>query len=187
SGEIQNPFTTGLLLGIGETPEDWRETLGAIATLHLTHGHIQEVILQPHSPGTSQAKTEKPFPPAQLIEVVQVSRELLPANITLQIPPNLVDDDCLLACLEQGARDLGGIGPTDEVNPDYPHPTAARLAARLQPGDWHLQPRLPVYPQHDAWLPSLLRQSVQQWRTRLGQSPANWTKAPAIAAQKQLS
>ncbi|HEY9878891.1 MAG TPA: 7,8-didemethyl-8-hydroxy-5-deazariboflavin synthase subunit CofG [Leptolyngbyaceae cyanobacterium] len=166
AGELRIPFTTGLLLGIGETPDDWVETLDAIANLHHTYGHIQEVILQPHSPGQSQAHLGQPFPPEQLIQVVQLARQHLPANITLQIPPNLVDDDTLMACLEAGVRDLGGIGPTDEVNPDYPHPTATTLAERIQP-QWHLSPRLPVYPQYDAWLPTPLRERVQHWRRQL--------------------
>jgi FO synthase subunit 1 len=148
AGELRIPFTTGLLLGIGETPNDWWKTLQAIAQVHQRYGHIQEVILQPHSPGNQQLAAP-PFDPQQLPEVILQARQILPADITIQIPPNLVkDEQWLLACLEAGARDLGGISPKDEVNPDYPHIQEQRLRKILQSGGWELVPRLPVYPQY---------------------------------------
>ncbi|HEY9597881.1 MAG TPA: 7,8-didemethyl-8-hydroxy-5-deazariboflavin synthase subunit CofG [Cyanophyceae cyanobacterium] len=166
AGELQIPFTTGLLLGIGETPEDWRETLDAIAHLHLRYGHIQEVILQPHSPGSQQTWDAPPFNPHQLPEVIAIARQILPSDITLQIPPNLVPEPSwLIACIEAGARDLGGIGPKDEVNPDYPHPHVQRLQEILEPAGWELVPRLPIYPQYDLWLSPQLQTSVKSWRT----------------------
>ncbi|HEY9652391.1 MAG TPA: 7,8-didemethyl-8-hydroxy-5-deazariboflavin synthase subunit CofG [Coleofasciculaceae cyanobacterium] len=166
AGELQIPFTTGLLLGIGETPEDWRETLDAIAHLHSRYGHIQEVILQPHSPGSQQTWDAPPFNPHQLPEVIALARQILPSDITLQIPPNLVaEPSWLIACIEAGARDLGGIGPKDEVNPDYPHPHAQRLQEILEPAGWELVPRLPIYPQYDLWLSPQLQTAVKPWRT----------------------
>ena len=166
AGELQIPFTTGLLLGIGETENDWWETLEAIAHLHQRWGHIQEVILQPHSPGSQQTCDTPAFGPHQLPKVVATARKILPSDITLQIPPNLVTDPSwLLACLDAGARDLGGIGPKDEVNPDYPHPNYQKLAEILEPAGWQLVPRLPVYPQYYSWLPERLQTAVEQWRT----------------------
>ncbi|MBD2129954.1 7,8-didemethyl-8-hydroxy-5-deazariboflavin synthase subunit CofG [Microcoleus sp. FACHB-1] len=173
AGELRIPFTTGLLLGIGETQEDWWETLEAIARLHYTYGHIQEVILQPHSPGSQQSWDAPAFDPDQLPEVIAKAREILPADITIQIPPNLVGHPQLghpqgvplQVCLEAGARDLGGIGPKDEVNPDYPHPTAQELREILEPAGWELVPRLPIYPQYDSWLSPNLRSLVEGWRT----------------------
>ena len=174
AGELRIPFTTGLLLGIGETPEDWWETLGAIAQIHATYGHIQEVILQPYSPGSYEAWSAAAFNLHQLPEVIAQAREILPSDITIQIPPNLVgdtvgaiDESLLQACLEAGARDLGGLGPKDEVNPDYPHPTAQELREILALGGWELVPRLPVYPQYDSWLSPKLRSAVERWRTRV--------------------
>ncbi|MBD2139695.1 7,8-didemethyl-8-hydroxy-5-deazariboflavin synthase subunit CofG [Anabaena sp. FACHB-1237] len=148
AGQLKIPFTTGLLLGIGETEDDRWETLGAIADIHDQYQNIQEVILQPHSPGAEQSFDGLAFNPDHLPEVISQAREILPPDITIQIPPNLVKDDhWLLACLDAGARDLGGIGPKDEVNPNYPHLQVESLRNILQPAGWKLVPRLPVYPQ----------------------------------------
>ncbi|PMB03588.1 7,8-didemethyl-8-hydroxy-5-deazariboflavin synthase subunit CofG [Fischerella thermalis CCMEE 5273] len=165
AGELQIPFTTGLLLGIGETENNWWETLEAIANFHQRYHHIQEVILQPHSPGNQQSFDAPPFDPNQLPEVICKARQILPSDITIQIPPNLVkDQQLLLACIEAGARDLGGIGPKDEVNPDYPHIQEQELREILQTAGWELVPRLPVYPQFDSWLLEELQLAVKRWR-----------------------
>ncbi|MGB3515648.1 MAG: 7,8-didemethyl-8-hydroxy-5-deazariboflavin synthase subunit CofG [Elainellaceae cyanobacterium] len=168
AGELHIPFTTGLLLGIGESPTDWQDTLRAIAEVHQRYGHIQEVILQPHSPGTSQIWEGDAFDTNSLPDVVAIARQLLPPDITLQIPPNLVSVSTLMACLEAGARDVGGIGPTDEVNPDYPHPCDRTLAHHLEQAGWDLRPRLPIYLHHDDWLAPDLHNRVRAWRQRLG-------------------
>ena len=161
AGELQIPFTTGLLLGLGETREDWRESLDAIAALQAKYGHIQEVILQPHSPGTQQNYNGEGLPPEALLDAIALAREILPPTITLQVPPNLVPDaNFLLACLEAGARDLGGISPKDEVNPDYAHPTPEFIAQIIEPAGWKFVPRLPVYPQYYDWLSPRSRQSI---------------------------
>ncbi|NEP11987.1 MAG: 7,8-didemethyl-8-hydroxy-5-deazariboflavin synthase subunit CofG [Symploca sp. SIO2C1] len=166
AGKLGIPFTTGLLLGIGETEENCWETLEAIAKLHSCYGHIQEVILQPYSPGSQQNWNAPAFIPEQLPKVIAQTRKILPKEITLQIPPNLVPEpEWLLACVEAGARDLGGIGPKDEVNPDYPHPHLQRLREILEPAGWQLVPRLPVYSQYDSWLPSRLQGALNHWRT----------------------
>jgi FO synthase subunit 1 len=154
AGKLRIPFTTGLLLGIGETQEDWQESLDAIAQIHHRWGHIQEVILQPHSPGRQQSFAAPGFNLSQLPKVVAKAREILPETIAIQIPPNLVAEPrILLDCLEAGARDLGGIGPKDEVNPNYPHPHYESLAKILESAGWQLVARLPVYPQYFDWLP----------------------------------
>jgi FO synthase subunit 1 len=168
AGELQIPFTTGLLLGIGETEADWVKTLEAIAQVHRHYSHIQEVILQPHSPGTHQAQPGESFQVEKLVEVVAIARDLLPSDITLQIPPNLISRSAdLSACLAAGARDLGGISPKDEVNPDYPHPWDAVLATTLAQSGWQLAPRLPIYPHYDSWLSPTLQAAVWRWRQAL--------------------
>ncbi|MGG6239007.1 7,8-didemethyl-8-hydroxy-5-deazariboflavin synthase subunit CofG [Nodosilinea sp. AN01ver1] len=167
AGELGIPFTTGLLLGLGETEADWVESLGAIATIHHRYGHIQEVILQPHSPGQRQLQPGMALDEPALVKAVQLAKDHLPPEIAIQIPPNLVSRDGLLACLAAGARDLGGLSPIDEVNPDYDHPTPESLREAIAPAGWQLQPRLPVYPQYDPWLPKPMQFLVQTWRTSL--------------------
>jgi FO synthase subunit 1 len=165
AGQLKIPFTTGLLLGIGETPQDWRDTLEAIANIHRQYGHIQEVILQPHRPSKNQDDLGEPFLPERLPEVIELAREILPLDITIQIPPNLVaDPQWLLDCLRAGARDLGGIVPKDEVNPDYPHFHLDQLQTLLAHQGGQLQPRLAVYPVYDAWLAPRVKSVVKQYR-----------------------
>ncbi len=165
AGELQIPFTTGLLLGIGETERDRIETLEEIARIHDRWGHIQEVILQPYSPGQSEVWSGEAFQPEQLLDLIKIARDTLPEGICLQIPPNLIPtSEMLIACLEAGARDLGGISPHDEVNPDYPHPKIAELKATLEPHGWQLLPRLPIYPQYDSWLSEQLISQVKNHR-----------------------
>jgi 7,8-didemethyl-8-hydroxy-5-deazariboflavin synthase len=147
AGELKIPFTTGLLLGIGESETDWEITLQAIADIHHRWGNIQEVILQPYSPGSQESFTGSGFELKKLPEVIRLARQILPVDITIQIPPNLIaNPDLLLACLTAGARDLGGIVPKDEVNPDYHHLQLTELTNLLANAGWELRPRLPVYP-----------------------------------------
>jgi FO synthase subunit 1 len=167
AGELQIPFTTGLLLGIGETERDRIDTLEAIAQLHDRWGHIQEVILQPYSPGQHEDWGSSAFQPEQLLDVIKTAHEILPTSICLQIPPNLLPTpEMLIACLEAGARDLGGISPHDEVNPDYPHPKITELGQILQQAGWNFVPRLPVYPQYDQWLSQELRAATARALTQ---------------------
>ena len=168
AGELRIPFTTGLLLGIGETVTDWKDTLEAISNIHQKWGHIQEVIIQPYSPGSENKWFSDGFNVNLLPEVIAIANEILPSNITLQIPPNLVKKpEILLACLENGARDLGGIGPFDEINPDYPHPHYQALIKVLESRGWQLTKRLPVYSKYDDWLPINLKNIVSEWRIKL--------------------
>ncbi|MBR8831788.1 MAG: FO synthase [Chroococcopsis gigantea SAG 12.99] len=153
AGELRIPFTTGLLLGIGEKETHRWDTLEAITHIHQRWGHIQEVILQPYNVGTKEAWQGESFQPEMLPALVERAREILPADITIQIPPNLVaSDSVLFQCLEAGARDLGGIVPKDEVNPDYEHSNLELLTRKLAARGWQLKPRLPIYPQYEGWL-----------------------------------
>ncbi|MEI2580980.1 7,8-didemethyl-8-hydroxy-5-deazariboflavin synthase subunit CofG [Scytonema sp. PRP1] len=187
AGELKIPFTTGLLLGIGETENDCWETLEAIAQIHQRYHHIQEVILQPHSPGNQQTFDAPPFDPHQLPRVISQARQILPPDITIQIPPNLVKDaKWLLACIEAGARDLGGIGPKDEVNPDYPHPHYQALQEVLEPAGWELVPRLPVYPQFDNWFSVELQTAVRRWRRTSPPTPLLQGEASTLVPRLSL-
>ncbi|MGF1600600.1 MAG: 7,8-didemethyl-8-hydroxy-5-deazariboflavin synthase subunit CofG [Thermosynechococcaceae cyanobacterium] len=168
AGELQIPFTTGLLLGLGETEAEREEALVAIAAIHQRWGHIQEVILQPHSPGERQSWEGKAFNAEDLVRVVAIARKILPHDITIQVPPNLIETpQVLLACIDAGAKDLGGIVPRDEVNPDYDHLSIEHLSATLKIAGWSLIPRLPVYPHLQSWLSPRLLEVLQEQQNAL--------------------
>jgi 7,8-didemethyl-8-hydroxy-5-deazariboflavin synthase len=153
AGKLQIPFTTGLLLGIGESTSDWEICLQAISDLHDRWGHIQEIILQPYRPGSQEILAGAGFEIDLLPTVIRLARQILPPNITIQIPPNLIPSpELLLACLAAGVRDLGGLVLKDEVNPDYPHLHLSTLKTLLANAGWQLQPRLPVYPQYECYV-----------------------------------
>jgi 7,8-didemethyl-8-hydroxy-5-deazariboflavin synthase len=182
AGKLQIPFTTGLLLGLGETAQEREEALRAIAQSHARWGHIQEVILQPYSPGQQELWAGQGFELAQMAEVVAIARQILPSTVTIQIPPNLVQvPQRLRDCLASGARDLGGLVPHDHVNPDYAHAALHQLAKSLDPETWKLQPRLPIYPAFDRWLSEPLLAATQRWRRRLEEG---YTGAIAATMEK---
>lgn len=163
AGELKIPFTTGILVGLGETGTDRVESLKTIAQVQMEFGNLQECILQPYSPGTQEAWMGNGFDLAELPTLVAIARDILPSTMAIQIPPNLVTQpSVLLACLEAGARDLGGISPIDEVNPDYPHPSAMSLSQVLEPAGWPLEARLPVYPQYLDWMTPRLKDAIAQ-------------------------
>ena len=144
AGELKIPFTTGILVGIGETGEDRARSLQAIKDLHETYGHIQEVIVQPFDPKPETAMSHLTPPgPENLAETVRMARSVLPPSVAVQVPPNLVDPHPLV---EAGAEDLGGISPVtpDWINPDRRWPTLEELESRL--AGFELRERLPVYP-----------------------------------------
>lgn len=145
AGRLKIPFTTGLLLGIGETEKDREESLVAIRDLHWRHGHIQEVIIQNFcaKPGTPMA--DSPIPASdEICATIRLAREILPRDIAIQIPPNLVDARELIPC---GVDDLGGVSPItiDYVNPEHPWPELDRL--KEIGGGAELKERLCIYPQ----------------------------------------
>ena len=143
-------------------------SLSAIARSHEKHGHIQEVILQPHQPGTRQAKQRPPCYGSYLAEAIQIAKEILPADITIQIPPNLIrSETALIECLKLGARDLGGIGPVDEANPDYRHRPHEEMVMLVEAEGMRVRSRLPIYKKYDTWLPAHLQQPVKNWRQKL--------------------
>ncbi len=148
AGELAIPFTTGILVGIGESREDRVIALQAIAQSHEKYGHVQEVIVQNFVP---KADTEMRHWPAcsteDLVETLRIAREILPAGIHLQAPPNLTAD--IAALLESGIDDFGGISPvtSDFVNPEMPWPSIESLREATELAGGSLVPRLTVYPE----------------------------------------
>lgn len=170
AGRLGIPFTTGLLLQRGETLAQRREALELLALLQRQWGHIQEVILQPWQPGPGALQHRRA--PAQgglqdLLETIAEARAILPPEVHLQLPPNLVHLEHLGEALEAGIDDLGGIDVHDVINPTWPQPTPAALAARLQQQGWLLQPRLCVHEGWIAGLPAALRARVARLQQAL--------------------
>ncbi len=144
AGRLRIPFTTGILIGIGESMQDRIDTLSKIAHLHRTFGHIQEVIIQPLDPKQGTALEHAPRPEiTELCRTVEAARIILPPEVAIQVPPNLVDPRPLI---QAGANDLGGISAVtvDCINPDRPWPHEEELHHTLP--DYNLRERLPVYP-----------------------------------------
>jgi FO synthase subunit 1 len=145
AGELKIPFTTGILIGIGETWDERVRSLHKIKELHQEFGHIQEVIIQNFIPkeGTEMASLNAPGI-TDMIRTVRIARQILPGDITIQVPPNLISPGELVKC---GASDLGGISPEtiDHINPGSPWPNVIELQAMV---DAPLRERLPIYPKY---------------------------------------
>jgi FO synthase len=157
AGRLGIPFTTGILVGIGEDRADRLAALEAIADAHRRHGHVQEVIVQNFlpKPGTAMHRAE-PCPLDDHLEAIALARLVLPADVHVQAPPNLADDFGVL--LDAGIDDWGGVSPVtaDHVNPERPWPALDRLRAVTEARGFALAPRLTIYPEFvadpDRWL-----------------------------------
>ena len=166
AGELGIPFTSGILIGIGETRRDRVDSLLAIRSLHQTYGHIQEVIIQNFraKPGTPMAGAPDTSQ-EEMMWTVAVARLLLGPDMNLQVPPNLSAQDYQYY-LDAGINDWGGVSPLtiDFVNPEAPWPGLAELRDRTRSMGFELKPRLPVYPEFflesDRFLPAALKEKV---------------------------
>jgi FO synthase len=170
AGELRIPFTSGILVGIGEAPEERVAALEALAEVHREHGHLQEVILQnfvPHpryygaepaqiadEAQLSETHGEPAPPPAWATPIslddmrllVRECQRLMP-DVGIQIPPNL--SDWWLPLVEEGATDLGGLSANgDHISPEHPFPSVHRMRKQLAPRGYALTERLCVYPQY---------------------------------------
>ncbi len=166
AGELGIPFTTGILIGIGETREERVESLLAIRDLHRRFGHIQEVIVQ-----NFRAKPDTPMADApdaageELMWTTAVARLILGGRVNIQVPPNLSED--YERYISAGINDWGGVSPLtiDFVNPEAPWPQLEELQRRTESAGYELRPRLPVYPEYFAngsqWpLPPILKEKL---------------------------
>ncbi len=166
AGAARVPFTTGILVGIGETFEERVDALVAIRESHQRHGHVQEVIVQNFlpKPGTAM-HGHAPCPRDEYLRAIAVARLVLPPSVHLQAPPNLSDD--LAPLLAAGIDDWGGVSPVtpDHVNPERPWPALERLRAATEAAGRALAPRLTVYPEYvrdEAWIDADLRPAVRR-------------------------
>lgn len=168
AGELAVPFTSGILIGIGETRSERLDALFAIRDLQAEHGHIQEVIVQ-----NFKAKARTPMADAaepdldELLWTIAAARLILGAEMNLQAPPNL-SAGSLGALMAAGINDWGGVSPVtpDHVNPEAPWPEVERLRAATVAEGRILVRRLPVYPAHaldsDRWQDAAIAPRVRQ-------------------------
>ncbi|WP_240334287.1 5-amino-6-(D-ribitylamino)uracil--L-tyrosine 4-hydroxyphenyl transferase CofH [Sphingobium estronivorans] len=148
AGELQIPFTTGILIGIGETRGERIEALEAIRDLHETHGHIQEVIVQNFRAKERTVMAHAPEPDMdELLWTIAAARLILGPQMNIQAPPNLSAAD-FPRLLSAGINDWGGVSPVtpDHVNPEAPWPEVERLRMATEGEGRMLVARLPVYP-----------------------------------------
>jgi FO synthase len=150
AGRQKVPFTTGILIGIGETRLERLESLHKISELHLTYNHIQEVIVQNFraKPNTLMANASEPSFD-ELMWTIAMARLLLPGDISLQVPPNLNSDN-IKQLSQSGINDFGGISPVtkDYVNPEAPWPEIEKLNKITSTSNQSLKPRATLYPKY---------------------------------------
>ncbi len=173
AGKLSVPFTTGILVGIGENWRDRAESLLAIRELHERYDHIQEVIVQPVA---ENERWQGGSPDSDTMRrVVAMARHALPEEVSVQVPPNLADARELVDC---GIDDLGGVSPItdDHINPDYAWPALNELEDVAEHAGVPLHERLPVY---ERFLPAELRSPGFADRVPAGD---NWLSGQVVDA-----
>jgi FO synthase len=194
AGRQRVPFTSGILIGIGETRLERIEALLAILELHERHGHIQEIIIQNFlpKPGTRMARMQAPAA-EELVWTVAVARILFGAHMNIQAPPNL-NPGALMPLVQAGINDWGGVSPLtpDYVNPEAPWPQIEQLRAETAAAGKILVERLTIYPLYAAepelWLDPAMRRPVLEGSDGSGRAREDlWragrsTEAPAPSA-----
>ncbi len=148
AGELKIPFTSGLLLGIGENDAERVDTLWTIRELALRYGHIQEAIVQPFHPKPDTRMRAVPaLPDDEVVGWVALARLILPPPVHCQAPPNL-GSDMLPRLLAAGVDDWGGVSPVtvDFINPEAPWPALRQLREETEQAGFRLFERGPVYP-----------------------------------------
>jgi FO synthase len=167
AGELKVPFTTGLLIGIGETRRERIEALLAIRDLHERYGHVQEIIIQNFraKPGTPMANAPEPTLDEHLWTIA-VTRLLFGPGMTVQAPPNL-QPGALAALVRAGVNDWGGVSPVtpDHVNPERPWPHLSQLQKETEAAGRQLVERLAIGPtfarQPEIWVDIGLRKAIR--------------------------
>lgn len=182
AGRLRIPFTTGILIGIGETPEERADALFAIADLHAQYRHVQEVIVQNFRAKDGIPMAHVPEPTAaDMARAVAVARLVLGGEMNVQAPPNLNPDDHRLL-LRAGINDWGGISPVtrDYVNPEAAWPQIPALSATCRAEGFTLGERLAIYPEYARpdFLDAGLSASVERLASRIARKDHHVAAAP---------
>lgn len=187
AGELKIPFTSGLLIGIGETVAERLDTILAIRDLHAEHGHIQEVIVQNFRAHESTRMQDAPEPEdSEILRTVALARLLLPDEVSVQAPPNL-NPDATAQLIAAGINDFGGISPVtpDYINARFPWPHVTQLRETCEAAGYQLVPRLPVYDRYlgeadwldESLLPAVSKVEPASARPRAGARVSARTRA----------
>jgi len=166
AGKLKIPFTTGILVGLGESPDSRTASLDWIAGVNRRYGHIQEVILQNYVPNRQSRLTAFPLPLDEWVEMIRFCREKMP-EVKIQIPPNL--NPLWSELVLSGIDDLGGIsGEIDYVNPQHPWGSIAFYQEHFPCGGFTLTPRLPLYRDYyrRAWFSGEVKPVLESWIQR---------------------
>jgi len=149
AGRLRIPFTTGILIGIGETWRERIEALFATRSLHARYGHIQEVIIQNFRAKPEIPMRDHPEPSLEaMLKTIALARLIFGGEMNLQAPPNLTPESYPLY-LKAGINDWGGVSPLtpDYINPEAPWPALALLSRKTAEAGFLLRARLPLYPE----------------------------------------
>ena len=163
AGELGIPITTGLLIGIGETPYEIIDSIFAIKQIHKKFGHIQEIILQNFQPKEDTLMSSFPPPEEQYFKkIVALARLILP-EMNIQIPHNL-SSNSYASFLSVGINDWGGISPItpDYVNPEYPWPSIEKVEKNSEGAGFEFEARFPVYPEFMSFVNSSLLSKMSE-------------------------
>jgi FO synthase len=165
AGKLKIPFTTGILIGIGENWEERIDSLFAIRELKERYGHVQEVIIQNFLPKPEIPMRDRPAPAEkEMLRTIALARLILGGEMNIQAPPNLTPESYPLY-LNAGINDWGGVSPLtpDFINPEAPWPALIELERRTKEAGFMLRPRLPIYPEFitEKFVPSLLTPYVE--------------------------
>jgi FO synthase subunit 1 len=150
AGKLKIPFTTGILVGIGESFYDDMYSIEVIKEVHENYGHIQECIIQNFKPKQGTLMQNHPPPKINfMLKIVENARKILPSDVEIQVPPNLIRIEEIIKFIKAGARDIGGISDTtiDYINPESPWPQIEKIERCLN-SEYRLKERLPVYPKY---------------------------------------
>jgi FO synthase len=166
AGKLRIPFTTGILIGIGETWEDRIDSLFAIRELSDRYGHIQEVIVQNFRPKPEIPMRDRPEPAREdMLKTIALARLILGGAVNLQAPPNLTPEGYPIY-LRAGINDWGGVSPLtpDFINPEAPWPALVDLERRTREAGYALRARLPIYPEFitDEFVPAAMRPHIEE-------------------------
>ena len=163
AGELRIPMTTGLLIGIGESPFELIDSIYAIKEIHKKFGHIQEIILQNFQPKPDTVMKDIPSPHERYFRTFVALARIVMPEMNIQIPPNL-SPISYFDLLSVGINDWGGISPVtpDHVNPEFPWPSIESLEKNCTNAGFQLRARFPIYPEFMSFVSSDLKSKIME-------------------------